>query len=176
MSSIGDMRWDDYRVWLLNRVGFSKKNYNTLMANLHKSPFEIFIDRDDNRAEDGISLRDEFGSDLGFRRVAFDKPCSVLEMLVALSIRIDNEYIGDPNDEHPENIFWEMLCNLGLDRCTDKRFNEKYVYNILKKWICRDFNKDGRGSIFPLKYSTRDQTRIEIWAQMNEYLSENYPI
>lgn len=176
MSNLRDKQWDDYGAWLVQYVGFKKKNYSMLMAELHNSPFEFSVDHDDNRAEDGMSLRDEFGADLGFRRVEFDKPCSVLEMLVALAVRIENEYIGDPEDEHPEKIFWEMVCNLGLDRCSDKRFNRDYVYNVLKKWIRRDFNKSGHGSIFPLRNSSRDQTRLEIWSQMNEYLTENYPL
>lgn len=171
-----DRQWDRYGEWLLERVGFDRPNYDILMTELHNNPFEFFVDHDDNRAEDGISLRDEFGADLGFRHIEFDKPCSVLEMLVALAIRIEDEYIGDPEDEHPEIIFWEMVCNLGLDRCSDKRFNKGYVNSVLKKWIRRDFNKSGHGSIFPLRKPTRDQTRIEIWSQMNEYLSENYPL
>lgn len=176
MSRVGDKRWDDYGAWLLRRVGFHDDNYRLLMAELHNSPFEFFVDHDDNRAEDGISLRDEFGTKLGFRRIEFDRECSVLEMLVALAIRIENEYIGDPEDEHPELIFWEMVKNLGLDRCTDARFNETYVFNVLKKWIQRDFHKNGHGSIFPLRRSSRDQTKVEIWGQMNEYLSEKYAI
>lgn len=166
--------WSDYGEWLVNRIGFNRPNYILLMAKLHNTPFSFLVDRDDNRASDGESLRDDFGNELGFRSVSFDKGCSVLEMLVALSIRMDWEYIGDPRDEHPEKIFWEMLCNLGLDKYPDGRFDETKIDIILRKWLDRDFNKNGYGSIFPLRNPKRDQTKIEIWLQMNEYLSENY--
>lgn len=175
MPNVRDKQWDEYGVWLLHRVGFHKKNYILLMEELHKCPFEFFIEHDDNRAGDGISLRDEYGAELGFSGVSFSQNCSVLEMLVALAIRIEDEYTGNPEDEHPEKIFWEMICNLKLDQFTDRAFQEEDVYLILKKWITRDFNKNGYGSIFPLKHTNRDQTKVEIWSQMNEYLMENYP-
>lgn len=168
--------WADYRNWLLEQVQFMKKGYDLLMTELHNSPFEFSVDHDENRAEEGLELRDEFLSEYGLLSVIDFKmeECSVLEMLVALAIRIDNEYTGEPGEPHPEIIFWEMVSNLGLDKCTDRRFRKDFVYKVLSIWIKREFERNGVGSIFPLKHSRRDQRDIEIWAQMNEYLTENY--
>lgn len=166
--------WTDYKDWLLDRVHFDKNGYEKLMDDLHERDFTWKLDRDDNRAEDGMFLRDEFFYENYLRNASFDRGCSVLEMLVALSMRIDNEYIGDPEDPHPEMIFWEMIENLGLGGCTDRRYDSYYVNDRLTIWMERKFDYDGNQSIFPLKKAVRDQTEAEIWSQMNEYLSENY--
>lgn len=164
-----------YGDWLVDKVGFKRRGYTSLMRCLHESPFLVYIDRDDDRVEDGKALRDDYCSDNRVPIYLFDyEPCSVLEMLVGLAIRIDNEWTGDPGEEHPEVIFWEMLQNLGLDKYTNRRFNRDSVVEILGIWIKRDFEKDGKGSIFPLKRPRRDQRRVEIWKQMQEYLGENY--
>lgn len=175
MPSINKSIWADYKDWLLDQVGFSNESYDLLMDELHNSPFIFLISRDANRAEDGVYLRGDFAEERGCHpNFAGDTECSVLEMLVALAKRIDSEYIGDPSDEHPEIIFWEMLSNLGLDKCSNRRFRRNHVQNILTIWLRRDFERNGDGSIFPIRHPNRDQTEIEIWSQMNEYLTENY--
>lgn len=166
--------WTEYGQWLLNRVGFHKRNYSILMKHLHNSPFEPMMERDENRSADGTMLRGDFFSDIGVSGDFLDRECSVLEMLVGLSIRIDEEYIGNPAEPHPEIIFWKMICNLGLNRYIDKIFEYDAVFEILKTWILREFSFDGRGSIFPLKYPETDQRNCEIWSQMQAYLDENY--
>ena len=171
MAKLVDI-WDSYEDWLLDRVGFDRNGYNLLMNELHNSPFEWLIERDKSRETDGLFLRDEFFSD-SHMRGEFHKDCGVLEMLISLAIRFDNEY-GDPGDERPDIIFWEMIENLGLDRFTDKRFNKKGIYKILGRWLKREFEYNGDGSIFPLKNPSRDQRDCEIWSQMNEYVRENY--
>lgn len=157
--------WEDYTFWLLDHVGFRIKGYDYLMSILNDTDYIWVLDRDENRADDGLRLRDEYG-------LYFDRPCSVLEMLVGLAIRINNDYIGDPLDEHPEIIFWEMICNLHLDRFNDDHMDSDLVSRILNNWMNRRFSTTGSGSIFP-QYSTtnRDQRKIEIWAQMVEYIS-----
>lgn len=176
ISHLMGKMWETYGVWLVDRVGFCKKNYTRLMGQLHDTPFEVYIRNDENRAEDGLALRDEFGEYLGLNHADFERDCSVLEMLVALSIRIEEEYIGDPNDPHPEDIFWELVTNLGLAKYSDDNFDYDVVFDILKRWLYRDFDSDGEGSIFPVMYPDQDQTKIEIWEQMIGYLSEKYPL
>ena len=168
--------WNDYLDWLLEYVNFKKKGYHRLMKYLHDIEFEWIINRDQNRAEDGLNVRRIFIEETFDRSVSliFNEPCTVLEMLIALANRIENEYIGDPNNPHPEDIFWEILCNLGLDEYYDKVFDVFEVDRILEKWMHRDFNFDGYGSIFPLNDAEFDQRDIEIWSQMNQYLMENY--
>lgn len=160
----------NYFEWLLDRVGFRRKGYTQLMLCLFNIPFEAVIERDNNRMDDAMSLRSEYGQFSYF----MEGIPNVLEVLIALAIRIEDEYIGDPSDLDPEPIFWEMCCNLGLERYTDRFFNSDRVYEIIVDWLDRDFDPNGEGSIFPIKNPSQDQRDVEIWSQMQEYLSENY--
>lgn len=182
LCHLKDKLWDDYGDWLVDRVGFKRKDrYFELFATLHNIPFRFYITLDKNREADGLDLREEFALSMGYPEVKFDEGCSVLEMLVGLAIRVEREYIGDPKEEHPEGFFWEMIQNvLGMDKywryCSGPRYSEAYVERIINTWLDRDFRYDGYGSIFPLKNPSRDQREVEIWDQMNEYLMENYPM
>lgn len=157
---------DDYFDWLLDKVGFSKRGYNQLMRTLFDIQFEYIIDNDENRVKDAIDLWHEYTN---MRHNDYN--VSVLEILISLSMRMNYEYIMS---ENPDDIFWELCCNLDLDRYTDRHFNQDAVKSIVYSWINRDFDYDGEGSIFPLKETHQDQRKKEIWSQMQEYLSENY--
>lgn len=185
--------WNEYINWLLNRVHFenlrgdvrhgfsSSLKYKKLMDILGNTTFNVIIERDVNRVKDGLSLRYDFFDDCGVNGGCFTQPCSILEFLIGLSIRIDTEYIGDPAEECPEFIFWEMICNLGLDKMDDTNFNTEDVREILDIFVNREYRGDGKGNIFPLKSVTIDekgdkidQKNVEIWSQMLAYISENY--
>ena len=176
-----DKIWDEYGDWLIDRVGFKKKRYENLLHELHMIPFSFTIALDEGRVSDGLELRDEFYLEMGYISLIFDgRKCSVLEMLVALAIRIEGEYIGDPREEHPERIFWEMIENLfNIEtnwRLCGPEIDRAFVCKTVDIWLKRRFKYDGKGSIFPLKKPDCDQTCVEIWGQMNRYLMENYPI
>ena len=166
--------WLDYRDWLINLCNFRKKGYDKLLTQLHFSPFEVVLERDINRVQDGLSFRQQFLSENGINGDFYDQPCSILEVLVALAVRIDGEYIGNPADPHPDQIFWEMICNLGLNKFDNKHYNSDFIYEILGKFVGRAYNFDGNGGIFPLKNVQNDQRKVEIWSQMMAYLNENY--
>lgn len=174
MRFMTDRLWSEYEQWLLRRVGLSDNGYSRLFEQLQNTLFEIVLPGDRNRAMDGIVLRENFYDDWGVEDAVFDHrdDCHVLEMLCALAIRIEDDYVGDPSDPHPEWIFWEMLDNLGLTRYDDRDYDEELVHDILERWMERGFSYNGNGSLFPLDCPRRDQRRIEIWSQMNEYLSE----
>lgn len=165
--------WEAYKDWLLDKINWDRRGYDKLMHTLHNIPFEWSNYRDENRAYDGTALRYEFLDRYDIRG-DFDEVPMVLEVLVGLAIRIENEYIGDPSSQNPSYIFWEMCCNLELDKYTDRFFDADSIYEIVEGWLDRDFSYDGEGSIFPIKNPIQDQRKIEIWSQMQEYLSENY--
>lgn len=166
--------WLDYRDWLINLCHFRRKGYDQLMTQLHFSPFEIVLKRDHNRLQDGLSFRQQFLNENGINGDFSDHPGGILEVLVALAVRIDGEFIGNPSDPAPDYIFWEMICNLGLDKFDDKHYNSDYVYEILGKFVRREYDFNGRGGLFPLKNVQNDQRKVEIYYQMLAYLSENY--
>lgn len=162
-----------YEKWLLRKVGFRKKGYENLMHRLYEIPFQWDqknTPKDEDRALDGLQLRGEFfdGSDEIPRR-----DCTVLEMLVAFAIRIDDEWIGDPADPHPEDIFWEMVSNLDLWKMDNFRYDQDSVDAKVSKWVKKYFDKDGNGSIFPVKNANRDHRTVSIWSQMLEYINKN---
>lgn len=163
-------RWDEYGAWLVSRVGFNNPAYGILMKCLHTTPFtydseRFYLDRD--RVSDGQNLRREAGvSDIFGPAVN----CSMLELMVALSIRLDNEYIGDMFEEHPEIIFWEMICNLGLDDLADYRWDSRIYNAIIQRFLDRKITDKGVGSLFRLKKSRQKFAQLTIWEQSMAYI------
>ena len=81
------------------------------------------IPMDGNRAEDGIDLRYRFGheqhySDAMVASFLDDRPCSVLEMMIALSIRCEEHIMDDPDvGNRTGQWFWSMIASLGSGPC-----------------------------------------------------------
>ena len=177
-----------YFEWLLGQVhferllglrngGFSANlRYNKLLYFLFNKSFKYVLDRDENRMRDGLSLRYDYIDETGVEKDEFESEasanCTCLEVLVALAIRLDREYIGDPGEETPELIFWEMICNLNLDYYDDKRWDAASAERIIDIWLLREYDFDGTGGIFPLSVVTFDQRNVEIWGQAMAYISE----
>lgn len=190
---INDASWILYEDWLLKKIDLDNGNgfrraYSKLLMDLHFIEFTYKIEKDKNRAEDGIYLRNEFLETNQPETISMANPCSVLEMLVALSLRMGTEYIG--NEEPIEDIFINLLDNLCL-----LDFNNNHYYSstfgkvasIVSSWLNRDFGPSGTGSIFPLGHDTvydlsgiargkkyPDQRNIEIWEQMQCYINDKY--
>ncbi len=173
---------DDYFTWLYSLVGLEDKehkNYWRLLGRLHKNEFVWFVPNDDNRAVDGIALREQFAEEYSITKedclTILDGPCSVLEMLIALSIRCANDIRDDLTCT---DVFWEMISNLGLDgeEYQDGYFGPEQmmkVDEIARKLVTRSYCKDGSGGgLFPLFHPSKDQKRVEIWYQMQSYFLE----
>lgn len=173
-----EREWKQYRKWLLKeKLGLRmEKNYSLLMDFLGDIDFIWDQKRfpfDRNRAVDGMDLRKEYEDIYGCYD-DLDGSCSVLEVLIAFAIRIEEEYIGNPNDPNPSHIFLEMLDNLGLLKQKNSVFDEKNVSNILNHWMYRTCEKRREFTIFPLKRLKVDQLDRDLWDQMQAYLTENY--
>lgn len=174
-----DELWDDYLEYLIWRCGLQKfAKYGKLFEILHNIEFTYILDRDGNRHDDGADLRFDYNIPDCFNENLdedfYSHWTSVLEMLIALAIKVDDEIIGDPSEEHPEEFFMKMIDNLGLLKYKGNRYKEDNVIKIIDRWLNREFDRDGNGSPFPIKYNHRDQREVEIWDQMNAYISENY--
>lgn len=178
-----DELWNDYLNYLIWRGNLQKyTKFSDLFEILHNIEFTWILDRDDNREADGIELRDDYEIPDGYTEqeiyMFMNRWCSVLEMLIGLSIRVDDDFIGDPEEEHPEEFFIKMIQNLGLYIYNDSIHNYEYKKNIIRRkvnnWLSRNFASDGKGSPFPIKNDQRDQRTIEIWDQMISYINENY--
>lgn len=166
---------ETYFKWLVDQV-VNSRLHNSRQTNwevlrqLHQTEFFWRIRNDDNRVADGKELRSEFldGLPAGSWET---QGCSFLEMLIALSRRLAFQTEGIS----PAEWFWHLMDNVGL-RISDWDYEEQrmhgYVDQVLQMINNRTYDKNGRGGLFPLHGANIDQTKIEIWYQMNYYLLE----
>ena len=168
---------DLYFSWiekLISNDEMKASDSGKLISLLNDIQFDYLIPMDDNRIADGIDLRYRFGYDteIPYAQIAtyLDiRPASVLEVMVALSLRIEEQFI---DGDDVGNWFWIMIANLGLDEYKDLYFNKAEVDRIVKKFLKRDYEKNGRGSLFITNDRNKDMRQIEIWDQMHLYLNE----
>lgn len=165
---------EDYFNWMYDRVcGDSFRNqmsYRKLLKYLYDRDF-VFLDRmDENRAIDGVDLR--YRHDKETARELSDKPCSVLEMMIALSIRCENDIMSDMKyGDRTNKWFWGMIGNMSLHNMSDSEFNIRMVRHRIDILLRREYDPDGRGGLFTVKHCSYDLTNVEIWYQMNWYLN-----
>lgn len=170
-----------YFEWLCSFVKpFSlNHSYRFLMLHLFRTDFYSIIPMDGNRASDGIELRYRFGREKRIRMsdvadVLDVKECSVLEMMIALSLRCEEQIIDDPDvGDRTRKLFWSMINNLGLNRMDDESYDSFEVEDRLDIFMNREYKPDGTGGLFKLRKTRHDLRNVEIWYQMMWYLSEN---
>lgn len=171
---------DQYFDWMYQLAvddRYSNKSYRKLFARLYDTEFTYTIPMDGNRAEDGIDLRYRFGREHLYHDAMVascldDRPCSVLEMMTALSIRCEEHIMDDPDvGNRTGQWFWGMLVSLGLGSMDDRKFDRYFVDRILERFLNREYERNGEGGLFTVN-NGRDMRNIEIWYQMNYYLSE----
>lgn len=165
----------DYFDWLLEKVDFNHNghsHYEELLRYLNSVEFTSRIPKDENRTIDGLNLRDDFMDERNINGY-IEGPCSVLEMLVAFSIRIELDITGEPGEDDLSRWFWVMLKNLGLLKYDDDNFDLEEVENIVKIFLERKYFRDGRGGLFPLFHPKTNQRETELWYQMQRYLTEH---
>ena len=167
----------DYFDWLCSIIGDTDR-YARLLYYLYSTEFVYIIPMDSNRYEDGINLRYQFGEERGIEAPVIascldDKPCSILEMMVALSVRCETHIMENPeNGKMPGRWFWMMINNLGLIGMTDNRFDLEYVNGVVWRFLDRKYGHDGEGGLVYLPNCRYDLRTMEIWYQMMRYLSE----
>ena len=151
-----------------------RESYQKLIFALFEKEFYAIIHNDENRVADGENLRLIFENEWGVSCENMG-PCSVLEMLVALAIRCENDIMYDPDEGDRTAIwFWEMMDNLGLSELDDWHFSERKVNAIVKKLNDRTYDKDGFGGPFYIAGFDRDMRKIELWYQMNFWLTSRF--
>ena len=167
---------NEYFEWLNSIVAHKhcpkELSYRKLLIALHGMEFKYSIQKDKNRATDGLDLRCRFFLECNYdeREECLTGPCSVLEMMVALALKceeiMDNTMIGNRTGQW----FWGMVVNLGLGAMTDSRFDRDYVTDTINRFLARDYQPDGEGGLFRVRHCDADLRRVEIWWQMCWYL------
>lgn len=173
---------NEYFDWLCNIVcknRFHKANsYRKLLQRLHETDFIYYIRNDENRACDGIGMRYRFAVE-NYRH---DKneiedilagPCSVLEMMIALAVRCEENLTDNPDiGDRTGQWFWVMIASLGLNGMTDEHFDIDYVDEVMVRLLERKYEPDGKGGLFTVRNCDEDMRKIEIWAQLLRYLDK----
>ena len=169
--------YEQYFNWLCDVVNVSTVSYDKLLRLLHRTKFRWINIRDKNRAEDGTDLRFRFRKSIdGLSRNEVlnwhDKePCSVLEMMIALAIRAEEQIMDDPQvGNRTTQWFWGMVSSLGLNRMSDDMFDLIEARNIIEQFLDREYSPDGRGGLFTINNCDYDLRDIEIWTQLCWYL------
>ena len=173
---------DEYLDWMYNIVcddRYSRNiSYRLLFEHLNETEFTYILPMDANRWEDGVNLRYRFGDECGYdnRFIASyldTKPCSVLEMMIALAVRcevhiMDNQDLGNRVGQW----FWEMIVSLKLGHMNDQNYDPRYVDEVLDILLSRSYAPNGEGGLFTVKNPQNDMRKIDIWYQMHSYLNE----
>ncbi|GHU60463.1 hypothetical protein FACS1894171_1890 [Clostridia bacterium] len=171
---------NEYFEWMRQLVCTEKYSrrlsYRKLLTFLHNAEFVYIIDMDGNRSEDGIDLRYRFGYERRYEGPMIatyldDRPCSILEMLIALAIRCEEHIMDDPDSgDRTGQWFWNMIENLGLGVMNDKVFDKNYVNRVISRFLNREYKRNGEGGLFTVKHCKNDLRSAEIWYQMCWYL------
>lgn len=175
----------EYFEWLVQLVRdpeHKQESFRTLLRHLHMCVFAPSLPMDANRAEDGINLRYRFGYEREYSDPLIASyldffPCSMLEMMVGLSFRCEEEIMGDPLDAfRAGKWFWEMIESLGLADQDNENFDESYTHAVVDRFLRHEYARDGRGGLFTIPamgYDSlydADMRNIEIWRQLCRYL------
>lgn len=173
---------DEYFNWIHHKVcgnaRINKNTYNKLLRYLDEIDFIVVHPMDDNRRVDGIDFRYQFGYYNGYSedyiRENLDlKECSVLEMMVALAFRGEEQFMSNTRyGDRTGQWFWEMIVSLGLGSMNDKAFDRRYVSDVIDNFLNRRYKPNGEGGLFTLNEYPKDLREVEIWYQFLWHLNE----
>ena len=170
----------EYFEWLCHFIGC--RNHKKLLSLLFSIDFTYTLPMDGNREEDGINLRYRFADEKNYHyrwiaNLLDNEPCSMLEMMVALVLRIEEHITGDPDaGDQTDRWFKDMLKNSGLYDFTDDRFSSRSATNVVLDIINRRYARNGDGGLFKLRHTRKDLRRVEIWYQAMWYIDEKLHI
>lgn len=176
---------NSYFEWLCGLIDFrghSITRYKKLLLFLHDVDFHYSIPKDGNRYEDGIDMRYQYGVETNtpqnlIARALDGKPCSMLEMMVALAYRCEQQVMSNSDfGTRTGEWFWFMVSSLGLDNQTNKNFNQDYCWMVVNRFFNRSYLPNGDGGLFKIDVFDKDLHFVdlrdyEIWYQATWYLN-----
>jgi len=163
---------EEYYSWLVGMIPNLNRNYSRLLRLLHEIPFRVVLLMDENRVSDGLALRARFAMQKNLDscvremlKTAF--PCSVLEVMVALSVRLEEDYMTEYGEDNPIGRWLgPMIDSLGLTLWTDRHFEERTARIQIGTFLDRAYLPDGQGGLFYVPGAQVDMRKIELWQQM----------
>ena len=178
MTDLQDVYFD----WMVEKVcpnyQINPTLYINLLKTLNEIDFRYSLPMDANREDDGFQLRYRFGYERNIPDSIIAskidiRPCSVLEMMIALALRCEEQIMDDPDiGNRMGEWFWEMIDSLGLTAEKDYLFNQSRVKRKVRKFLDRKYNRNGHGGLFTVNDDRYDMREAEIWYQMMWHLHE----
>jgi hypothetical protein len=163
-----------YFQWLTGLVSKKEPDQaNWIYEKLDNTVFYWTIRYDENRAADGIFLREVFSNNHLLLKT--NKSATLLEVIIGICKRMQS-ILSDETEEELSIYFWDLMKNLGLID-TLKKGKRKFIIEstiIITTFLSRNYNSNGEGGLFPLNSASDDQRDVELWYQMMGYLEENY--
>lgn len=165
--------FEEYKNWIREVIGNIDQ---TMFDFLMHREFVWIMPMDSNRFDDGISLRYCFGAEKRIPQTVIASqldifPCTMLEMIVALSIKMEEIMANDEIGNRTGLWFDQMVDNLGLTKLRGSDFTNGTADRIIDIFLNRKYSSDGSGGLFKTQDPRIDQRKIEIWYQMNHYLN-----
>ena len=174
-----DTLYFDWMCDLISTSTYNTADYTRLLLALHRSEFVYSLPLDDNRYADGVDLRYRFGYEANIPQTVIAsesdaRPCSVLEMMVALAHRCEEHIMADEDvGNRTGKWFWDMIKSLQLLGMDNKHFDKKYVDDRIRILLNRQYDRNGKGGLFTVHHHLEDMRKLEIWYQLTLYLQEN---
>lgn len=138
------------------------KGYEKTLRFMYDTPFEIFIQSDNNRIDECTNKRHQLG-------YSVDKSIgNCFEILVLLANHMNNLLDDVNSNDRTEPFFWNIMANLNLDYYNDDHFDEGKVYNILNEFMHK------RYLAFPVNRPKRMLRKADLWTFVNWYVNDNY--
>lgn len=165
-----------YYEWLLELAIAPTFRYTRLCEELYSIRFYAMNESDQNRASDGLSLRWRFAylnhiPQEEYEGLKTGHPCSVLEVMVAMAVRCEEEFLATREDYAIPHLFYQMLENIGIQTMDDLRYSASVVRTQIHKTIERDYTPNGRGNFFYIPGYPGDLRTTELWLQMTAYVN-----
>lgn len=169
---------NNYFEWLKKQVEFLNfpERYDKLFSILHKREFIWKHPMDRNRGSEALELRNLYFEETGKKAPYHPAQATVLELLVSISKRM-NFICTQYDEDKTKVIFWRLIANLGLNDMYDRHYDylggDDAANYIIGRFLDREYDADGtNGGLFPMANARQNQREIELWYQMNQYLSD----
>ena len=184
-----DGDYTEYYRWLISiieppeTVRSPIRDYGILLFSLWRRDYFWYdrYEREEDRANDGRCLRERFMMEFDRTPDAVPQgPTNVLEMLIALAIRIDNTVHDWTIGSRPWEWMVMFITNLGLADFTDNNLHpadEGYISDRLERWMSHDIGRRGERGLFRFRTpaSKTDIERMTTWDQMQYWVIEFFP-
>lgn len=168
------MTTDIYYEWIVSKTGSSSETcrYTNLLRYLFSRDFDYILYDDQNRCGDAMYLREQFLDEYGYSKwdlIGLGKP-KVLEIMVSLSIRMEDTMYDVSYGDRTGIWFWGMIQSLGLLYMYDDHYDEEFVEDTINNFLARKYAVNGHGGLFTLDNESTDLRTVDIWTQSCWYL------